>query len=266
MREPAGIAPDPADVAAAAATLCQARSVLFVTGAGVSADSGLPTYRGAGGLYTGDGLERGMPVERILSAETLEERPELTWDVLAALERSGRGTRPNRAHEVIALLQDRIPRCVVLTQNVDGLHGDAGSRDVIEIHGTTRALRCTRCPRRERVADWSRLSFPPRCPDCGAVVRPDVVLFGETLPEEAVGRLHGELARGFDAVFVVGTTAVFPYIVLPVQLAPLWGAPSVEVNPEESEVSALVDVRVRAGAAAALDAIWRELAGEPPAP
>lgn len=95
-------------------------------------------------------------------------------------------------------------------------------------------------------------------------MRPDVVLFGEMLPEEAVGRLHGELARGFDAVFVVGTTAVFPYIVLPVRLAPLWGAPSVEVNPEESEVSALVDVRVRAGAAAALDAIWRALnAGNP---
>lgn len=255
-----------AAIGAAAATLRFARSALFITGAGISADSGLPTYRGIGGLYADEGLERGMPIEQILSGETLAERPELTWEVLASLERSGRGARPNRAHEVIALLGKKLERCVVLTQNVDGLHLDAGSDDVIEVHGTIRVLRCTRCPRRERRGNWAGLTMPPRCPECGALVRPDVVLFGEMLPEAALGRLQAELARGFDAVFVVGTTAVFPYIVLPVQLAPLWGAPTVEVNPDESEVSGLVDVRVRARAAAALDAIWRELAEHDPRP
>jgi NAD-dependent deacetylase len=231
----------------------------------MSADSGLPTYRGVGGLYDSGTTEEGLPIEVLLSGQLFAQRPEWTWKYLAEIERACRGAAPNRGHEVLALLESRIPRCVVLTQNVDGLHRRAGSTDVIEIHGNLHDLTCTLCDWRERVADFSALSLPPRCPRCRGIVRPAVVLFGEMLPGEAVDRLERELETGFDAVFTIGTTSVFPYIAAPVSLARARGTPTVEINPGESEVSDLVDLRIRAGAKEALDAIWAALE-TPPAP
>jgi NAD-dependent deacetylase len=247
--------PDPAAVAAAAGILARARSILFVTGAGISADSGLPTYRGVGGLYEADATEEGLPIEVLLSGETLARRPEWTWKYLGAIERACRGARPNRAHEAIAALERERPRVVVLTQNVDGLHRAAGSTNVIEIHGDVHELRCTRCPWGDRVCDYSAIELPPRCPRCSGLVRPAVVLFGEMLPREAVDRLEAELRRGFDAVVSIGTTSVFPYVAAPVHLARSWGAGTVEVNPGETEVSAAVDVRLRCGAADAMESL-----------
>ena len=248
-------APDPAAVAAAARLLARARSILFVTGAGISADSGLPTYRGVGGLYEADVPEEGLPIEALLSGEMLARHPERTWKYLGAIERACRGARPNRAHEVIAALERERPRVVVLTQNVDGLHRAAGSKDVIEIHGDVHQLACTRCTWGERVMDYVGLEIPPRCPRCSALVRPAVVLFGEMLPRAAVARLEEELRAGFDAVISIGTTSVFPYIAAPVLAARSRGAGTVEVNPGETEVSDVVDVRLRCGAAAAMEAL-----------
>jgi len=248
-------APDPAAVDAAARILRRARSVLFVTGAGISADSGLPTYRGVGGLYESDATEEGLPIEVLLSGETFRRSPATTWKYLGAIERACRGARPNRAHEAIAALEAALPRVVVLTQNIDGLHRAAGSRDVIEIHGDVHRLACTRCAWRDHVPDYDGLDLPPRCPECASLVRPQVVLFGEMLPAEAVSRLEEELRRGFDAVFSIGTTSVFPYVAAPVRMARAWGAGTVEVNPGETEVSGIVDVRLRCGAAAAMEAL-----------
>ena len=248
-------APDPAAVDAAVRILRRARSVLFVTGAGISADSGLPTYRGVGGLYESDATEEGLPIEVLLSGETFRRRPATTWKYLGAIERACRGARPNRAHEAIAALEGALPHVVVLTQNIDGLHRAAGSRDVIEIHGDVHRLACTGCAFRTRVPDYEGLEMPPRCPACAALVRPEVVLFGEMLPDEAVARLEEELRRGFDAVFSIGTTSVFPYVAAPVRMARAWGAGTVEVNPGETEVSGIVDVRLRCGAASAMDAL-----------
>ena len=252
-------APDPVAVEAAARILERARSALFVTGAGISADSGLPTYRGVGGLYDTGRTEEGLPIEVLLSGETLARRPEWTWKYLVAIERACRGARPNAAHEAIAALEARIPRVVVLTQNVDGLHRAAGSSHVIEIHGDVHDLLCTRCAWEERVADYADLPIPPACPLCGALVRPGVVLFGEMLPRPAVARLEEELLRGFDAVFSIGTTSVFPYVAAPVLMARSWAAGAVEVNPGTTEVSSTVDVRLRCGAAAAMAAVLAAL-------
>ena len=253
--------PDPAAVEAAARILSRARSILFVTGAGISADSGLPTYRGIGGLYEAETTDEGLPIEVLLSGETFARRPEWTWKYLGAIERACRGARPNLAHEAIAGLGKERPRVVVLTQNVDGLHRAAGSRDVIEIHGDVHELRCTRCTWETRVPDYAGLELPPRCPRCAALVRPAVVLFGERLPLEAVARLEEELRRGFDAVFSIGTTSVFPYVAAPVLMARGWGAGTVEVNPGDTEVSEVVDVRLRCGAAAAREAVLASLRG-----
>ena len=253
--------PDPAAVAAAARILREARSVLFVTGAGISADSGLPTYRGVGGLYDAGETEEGLPIEVLLSGETLARRPEWTWKYLGAIERACRGASPNAAHESIAALERERARVVVLTQNVDGLHRAAGSRDVIEIHGDVHELSCTRCAWERRVRDYDGLEIPPRCPLCSALVRPAVVLFGELLPHAAVKGLEEELRRGFDAVFSIGTTSVFPYVAAPVLMARGRGAGTVEVNPGETAVSHAVDVRLRCGAAEAMKAVVAAMNG-----
>ena len=243
---------------AVARHLARARRVLFVTGAGISADSGLPTYRGVGGLYEDAFTAEGLPIEVALSGETMRRDPALCWRYIAQIEQSCRGARPNRGHAFIAALEGR---CVVtvLTQNVDGLHGAAGSTDVIEIHGNVRTLLCTRCAHSTRVPDFSGLALPPSCTSCGAVLRPDVVLFGEWLPAAAVGRLRAAMAEPFDLVFSVGTTSVFPYISAPVVEQVRSGGVAVEINPGESGVSRIVTHRLRAGAAAVLGALWDRL-------
>ncbi|MEK6239250.1 MAG: hypothetical protein N2C14_31415, partial [Planctomycetales bacterium] len=110
-------------------------SLLFITGAGVSADSNLPTYRGVGGLYDARDTPDGMPIEEALSGDTFRSRPEISWKYLRQIGEAVQGAQPNRAHQVIAALEKRLPRVWTLTQNVDGLHAAAGSRNVIEVHG-----------------------------------------------------------------------------------------------------------------------------------
>ncbi|MBN9119264.1 MAG: NAD-dependent protein deacylase [Planctomycetes bacterium] len=236
--------------------LRQSKSLLFITGAGLSADSGLPTYRGTGGLYDGRDPEEGVPIETLLSAEVLERCPELTWKYLLQIERAGRSARPNRGHEVIAEMEKRFERVWVLTQNVDGLHHRAGSRNVIDIHGTLHQIRCMRCAAERAVTDYEGFALPPLCTHCGGVVRPNVVLFGERLPARQLATYRTETERGFDLVLSIGTTSVFPYISAPVLDAHHLYRPSVEINPGETDVTEFVTVKIPLGAAAALDAIW----------
>lgn len=238
--------------------LFDCRSLLFITGAGISADSGLPTYRGIGGLYNMELTEEGLPIEEVLSGTMLRRRPELTWKYLAQIAQAALGATCNRAHEVIAEIDAHFPRVWTLTQNVDGFHRQAGSHNVIEIHGNLHHLRCTACDHRRTVGEISEVEqLPPRCPQCRAVMRPEVVLFGEMLPMDAQQTLLEQLQMGFDATFSVGTTSVFPYIAEPVQRARMSGRLSVEINPAETVVSDLVDVRLPLRAAAALDCIWQ---------
>ena len=236
--------------------LRRSRSLLFITGAGLSADSGLPTYRGVGGLYEDRHADEGLPIEVLLSGQMMRTRPELTWKYLLQIEQACRGKRPNRGHEVIAEMESRFDRVWVLTQNVDGFHRQAGSRNVIDMHGDVHHLRCTRCDHRETVADYTGLTLPPKCPACGGLVRPEVVLFGERLPDRQLATYQAETARGFDLVLSVGTTSVFPYISAPVLDAYHFKRPSVEINPGETDVTEFVTVKLPLGAAAALDAIW----------
>ncbi|MCE5268024.1 MAG: NAD-dependent protein deacylase [Planctomycetaceae bacterium] len=236
--------------------LARSRSLLFITGAGISADSGLPTYRGIGGLYNAEHPEEGFPIEEILSGEMLRWRPELTWKYLGQIEQAARGARFNRGHEVIAEMESCFERVWTLTQNIDGLHRQAGARNVLEIHGTLHDLICMQCRWQQTVADYSGLKMPPQCPECQAIVRPRVVLFGETLPSETVERFYGELDAGFDAVFSIGTTSVFPYIAGPVEVAHRCGWATIEINPTPTRVSHLVDIKLSMRAAEAMDAIW----------
>ncbi|HEX4870978.1 MAG TPA: NAD-dependent protein deacylase [Nevskiaceae bacterium] len=251
-----------AELAAAAAALAGARRVLVITGAGMSADAGLPTYRGIGGLYEQDLTEDGLPIEEALSGAMLRARPALTWKYLAQIEQACRGVQPHAGHRALALMQSVIPQLSVLTQNIDGLHQAAGQREVIEIHGRLHALRCDSCGAAPAVSSFAELSgLPPACPACGESLRPQVVLFGEALPAAAIERLEQVLARGVDAVMSIGTTSVFPYIAAPVVQAARLGLPTIEINPGETEVSGVVRHRVRQRAIDALPALLHRLQG-----
>ncbi|MFO0632625.1 MAG: NAD-dependent protein deacylase [Nannocystaceae bacterium] len=255
-----GDAPPAATIARFAAMVAAARRALFITGAGISADSGMPTYRGMGGLYEAQLTDEGVAIEDALSGEMLARAPALCWKYIHVIEAASRRAEPNAAHEVIAWLQSRLD-VWVLTQNVDGLHRRAGSRQLIEIHGDVHGLSCTACAFRQRVDDYAALAPVPHCPHCGAIVRPDVVLFGEALPGESVAQLRQELARGFDLVVSIGTTSVFPYIAAPVLQARARGNATVEVNPGQSAVSAAVELRIVARAAATMAALRQSLSG-----
>jgi hypothetical protein len=149
---------DPTVLDRVSEVFARATSALFITGAGISADSGLPTYRGIGGLYEDATTEEGIAIEDALSGDMLRERPEVCWKYIHQIERACRGATWNRAHEVLALMEGRYERTWVLTQNVDGFHRRAGSKNVIEIPGG-RAVRRDAAGRRGRGA---RARAPPR--------------------------------------------------------------------------------------------------------
>ncbi len=244
-------------IAAVVGILRECESILFITGAGISADSGMPTYRGIGGLYDIEVTEEGIPIEEVLSGPMFQSRPELTWKYLGQIAAAAREATYNRGHEVIVEMERHFPRVWTLTQNVDGFHRLAGSQNLIEIHGNMRSLLCIACDYHTFVDESDEIDIPPLCPECSATLRPDVVLFGEMLPEQAVSQLYRELERGFDLVVSVGTSSVFPYIQEPLLAARRMGVATVEINPSETVVSAAVDHRLAMGAAQALDEIWR---------
>lgn len=242
---------------AVAEALAAARRVLVITGAGMSADSGVPTYRGIGGLYNGVETDDGVPIEVALSGPMLRSRPAVCWKYLAEIERGARGRLAHAGHQILASLAPRFERFTVLTQNVDGFHAQAGQSDVIEMHGNLFDLSCMRCDYRTRVSDYSGLDIPPRCPSCDGVVRPAVVLFGESLPADGIRRLEAALQDDLDFVLTIGTTSVFPYIAGPVLQAARAGIAAAEINPGESEVSSIVRYRITERAAPALEQLHR---------
>ena len=220
------------------------KRILFITGAGISVDSGLPTYRGVAGLYEEKETEDNVPIEVALSGGMFQSRPELTWKYLMQIGEACRCKTFNRGHLILAELEDCFEQVWVLTQNIDGFHLDAGSSNVIEIHGTMRRLVCTDCGEVTPMGELDVDHVPPVCKACHGMMRPDVVLFDERLPAEATEELQLQLQTGFDAVLVVGTSALFPYISHPVHLANRSGSLTIEINPATTDLSSLVDFKL----------------------
>lgn len=241
------------------ALLKKSKSILFITGAGISAESGLPTYRGIGGLYNDRLTKDNIPIEVALSGLMMLQNPEITWNYISEIEKACRGAKYNRAHKIIAQMEQRFERVWVLTQNVDGFHRDAGSQKIVEIHGDIHTVFCTRCHYTIPKANYPELQIPPKCPECGKIMRPDVVLFGEFLKMERLEQINAELLKGFDIVFSVGTTSVFPYISRPVIEASLKNIPTVEINPSETEVTRYVSYKFPHGAVKVLGDISERL-------
>ncbi|MGE3846845.1 MAG: NAD-dependent protein deacylase [Gammaproteobacteria bacterium] len=231
-----------AEVPAVAAKLALAKRVAVITGAGMSADSGLPTYRGIGGLYNDIEVEQNMPIEDILHSYTLVRNPALTWKYIAQIGRACRGAGPNDGHRVLAGWDSRFETWVI-TQNVDGFHRQAGSRNVIEMHGNLSRCYCCACRAAFSDEQLDLETLPPRCAHCDGLVRPDVVLFGEMLPDAALSDYEREVTRGFDVLLAIGTTAGFPYIAEPMLRARRAGAVTVEINPDKTVLSKSVTHR-----------------------
>lgn len=210
--------------------------VLVLTGAGVSAESGVPTFRGGGNTA----VWKGMPFDAISSARMIQSDLAAVWEWFNYRRGLLETLKPNAAHDSIAAWQDRFEDFCLVTQNVDGLHQLAGSREVIELHGNVWRARCVECDSRYELRDLGIKEGVPECLDCGNSLRPDVVLFGELLPagvfEKAAAR-----AETCDLCFVVGTSAlVYPAASIP-EIASAAGAYMVEVNPERTPLSHLCD-------------------------
>ena len=244
--------------------LAAVRSVGAITGAGVSSESGIRTYRGRGGIY--DDPDEGERTVEALSGPTLLADPDRTWRALAGLAGQAAGARPNAAHLALAAIERAVESFVLLTQNVDGLHASAGCRNVIDIHGDIHAARCLSCGRRRRfeLREIAGLAAAPSCARCGGVLRPDAVLFGELLPGDKLRRIHeGFCEAPPDLVLVAGTSALFPYISGPVELAHRAGRLTVEINPEPTALTPIVDYSLRGPAGALLPLIARALSAVP---
>jgi NAD-dependent deacetylase len=243
--------------------------ILVITGAGVSAESGIPTFRGK------DGYWRNLDPAKLATPEAFARDPQLVWDWYRERRQRIRNARPNAAHKAIVQLALKAEEFLLVTQNVDDLHARAGlpAGKIVQIHGDIFATRCSHC-------DFSRREHPaslgcgaageqnnedvhlPRCPECDAIVRPGVVWFGEQLPWREVQRVENYLARGpCDCVIIAGTTATFGYIVDWALRAGLNNGQLIEVNPEETPLSQFATKRVSEPASIALPRIVDSLVG-----
>jgi NAD-dependent deacetylase len=235
--------------------LIAGRPLVVLTGAGISAESGLPTFRGP------DGLWEGNRPEDLATAEAFDADPEKVWRFYGWRLEKLRGARPNEGHLALARMERLLPRMTVVTQNVDGLHAAAGTRNLLELHGTLLFARCTACGQRGPAPDGP-IPPLPRCA-CGGLLRPDVVWFGETLSPgtwEAASNAAEECA----VFFVVGTSSVVAPASSLAVLAARRGAYVFEINTEETPLAPLASGVFQASASEVLPAIARAIVKQIP--
>lgn len=242
-----------------AATLIKgSRYITALTGAGVSVESGIRPFRGLGGLWT----ERGEP--SMDGYRRFEADPKRYWEEMLSPERKGafkesmQSAKPNIGHYAFAELEAMGILKSLITQNIDNLHNEAGSKNVHEIHGNRHKLRCIRCEARFQWKGFDISTLPPRCPKCGGVVKDDVVMFGEPIPRGVLASCQTEAAR-CDCMIVAGTSAVvYPAAGLPLTVKE-GGGVIIEVNPLKSELSEISDAVIRTASGEALPALVEAL-------
>ena len=222
--------------------LRDAKKIVFVTGAGISQESGIPTFRGK------DGLWRNYDVMKLATINAFYDNPKLVWEWYNERRKNIFSVEPNLGHTVIAELE-KFVKVVVLTQNIDGLHQRAGSTEVLELHGSIVKIKCTVCDFKSEILT-EFIHMPPFC-KCGNILRPDVVWFGESLPQEIWQRamIH---ASKCDVMIVVGTSLV----VSPANTLPIYAKQNnailIEINPEETIMSSNMDFSIRSTSVMAL--------------
>ncbi len=225
------------------------------TGAGISVESGIPPFRGAYGLWS-----RYDPI--VLDINYFHDHPREAWQVIREIFYDYFGkAKPNAAHYTLAEMEKDGKLAAVITQNIDNLHQEAGSREVIEYHGNSQRLICPRCGASFTPADVDLQYLPPRCPHDGEVLKPDFVFFGEPIPPEAARRSEEE-ARQAEVFLVIGTTGeIMPASLIP-QMAKQHGATIIEINPETSNYThSLTDIYLQGKAGEILPEVWKTMNG-----
>ena len=235
------------------ALLAGGRRIVALTGAGVSAESGVPTFRGT------DGVWKSHRAEDLARPDAFEAHPELVWEFYHWRRELVAGCEPNAAHRALAQLEKAAPNFLLITQNVDGLHGVAGSRKVIELHGSLWQVRCTVCT----YAREDRMQLPdvPECPVCGHLLRPGVVWFGEPLVPGSL-KLVIEQINGADVFLSIGTSNLVQPAASFSQLAKDHGALTVEINLEPTPNTGLMDFALHGKAGDILPELIAGLSGE----
>jgi NAD-dependent deacetylase len=238
------------DYSSFARVLHKAEKVSVLTGSGVSAESGIPTFRGKQGLW------KQFRAEELATLQAFSQNPATVWEWYDWRRSIIASKKPNLGHQVLAEWEDIFPEFTLITQNIDGLHQKAGSHDVIELHGNIWKLRCVN----EGIITENHAphleQLPPRCKQCGALLRPHVVWFGEALD---MGLLQTAIAKASesDVILVVGTSAVvYPAAAIPHSAADA-GAQLVEINPEQTPLSEYADWSFRGKAGEILPKINR---------
>lgn len=213
--------------------LSNAKSVCVLTGAGVSAESGVPTFRGADGLWSK------FKPEELANFNAFIRNPTLVWEWYSYRKKVIKEVKPNPAHYALVALEQRVPDFTLVTQNVDGLHARAGSKRILELHGNIERSYCIDCRAFANDIVLGVSKEPPCCSHCGGLLRPDVVWFGEMLPEGVFERALSA-ARRCDVFLCLGTSAVvYPAASLPFE-ALEQGAYVVEINQEYTDLSSRV--------------------------
>jgi NAD-dependent deacetylase len=231
--------------------LATAKLVVGFTGAGISAESGVATFRATGGLWTK------FKPEELANVDAFLANPQMVWEWYQARRDVILGADPNRGHRALVELEELVPKVSVITQNIDGLHAAAGSSEVIELHGNIRKNFCQSCGARYDDESLLVVEQVQQCA-CGGSIRPDVVWFGEALPADAF-TLAEERACGANVFFSIGTSSlVYPAAGLPL-LARECGAYMVEINPEETPLSGYMHETIREASGVALPAIISKL-------
>ena len=232
--------------------LARAGEVVAFTGAGVSAESGVPTFRGPGGIWGK------FKPEELASMDAFLRNPALVWEWYAHRRTIIGSVRPNPGHEALARMERLFPRFAVVTQNIDNLHRRAGSRTVYELHGNIERSYCMSCGKPAATIELSTPGTVPRC-TCGGVLRPDVVWFGEMLPEEE-WEASLEASEQADVFLSIGTSAaVYPAASLP-YAAKRRGAFVVEINPEPTPLTPAADEFLQGPSGVVLPALLERLA------
>ncbi len=212
--------------------LRQTKSIVFFTGAGISAESGIPIFRGK------DGIWNKLKPEELANFDAFMRNPEMVWEWYKHRKQIIKESQPNAAHKTIAEFQKYLPEVVVVTQNIDNLHRRAGSKIVYELHGNIERNYCINC-HKFYTEDFELTDKIPTC-ECGGLIRPDVVWFGEYLPEDQLGASE-KAAKSCNVFFVVGTSAVVYPAASLIYTAKENSAYLIEVNIEETEVSRLMN-------------------------
>lgn len=235
------------------ATLQHARSVCVLTGAGVSAESGVPTFRGE------DGLWKKFKPEELANFDAFINNPELVWEWYTYRKQVIKNVQPNPAHLALVEMEQMVPDFTLVTQNVDNLHRRAGSKNVLELHGNIERSYCIDCRTVAEDVELTPDRKAPRCEKCGGLIRPDVVWFGELLPVEIFQKASAAANR-CELFLTVGTSAiVYPAASLP-QVARSRGAYVVEINAEPTEISPRVHESLIGKAGEILPALVKEFA------